>query len=224
MMSQLTLVQQIAVLALPVLLAITIHEAAHALVARYLGDDTAASLGRASLNPLRHIDPLGTIVVPLVMYITTPFLFGWAKPVPVNWSRLRQPKRDMGLVALAGPASNLLMAVAWSLLLNAAFYLIPQGDVSQWLIYTASVGVLINGVLMLLNLLPILPLDGGRILASLLPAKQFQVFTKLERFGLIIVVLLLVSGFLGRLLWPALVLFMELLQSKDIIFSVLLAS
>ncbi|MCU7959876.1 MAG: site-2 protease family protein [gamma proteobacterium symbiont of Bathyaustriella thionipta] len=223
-MSQLTLVQQIAVLALPVLLAITIHEAAHALVARYLGDDTAASLGRASLNPLRHIDPLGTIVVPLVMYITTPFLFGWAKPVPVNWSRLRQPKRDMGLVALAGPASNLLMAVAWSLLLNAAFYLIPQGDVSQWLIYTASVGVLINGVLMLLNLLPILPLDGGRILASLLPAKQFQVFTKLERFGLIIVVLLLVSGFLGRLLWPALVLFMELLQSKDIIFSVLLAS
>jgi Zn-dependent protease len=203
-MNDLTTLQQISVLVLPVLFAITVHEVAHGWMAGRLGDATARMLGRVTLNPIRHIDPVGTLLVPLGTFLLTGFLFGWAKPVPVTWKNLRQPRRDMALVAFAGPAANLLMMLIWALLLKLASLLV---DSSEWiampLIYMSSAGVLINAILMVLNLLPILPLDGGRILASLLPPKLALTFSRSEPYGLFIVLGLLVTGLLGKLLWPA---------------------
>jgi len=199
----LSTVQQISVLLIPVLFAITVHEAAHGWMAKQLGDGTAKMLGRVTLNPLRHIDPIGTLLVPLVTFLFTGFLFGWAKPVPVNWKNLRNPRRDMALVALAGPGANLVMALLWALLIRSGLAL---GDVSEWvalpLVYMAGAGVLINAVLMILNLLPILPLDGGRVLAALLPPKAALAFSRLEPYGLLIIIALLVTGLLGEVLLP----------------------
>ena len=193
--------QQIAVLALPVLFAITLHEAAHGWVAGRLGDDTALRLGRVTLNPLRHIDPIGTILVPLATFALTGFLFGWAKPVPVDFRRLNHPRRDMALVAAAGPAANLLMMLFWGLMIR-----LGGGIESGWfgvpLIYMGLAGLLINAILAVLNMLPILPLDGGRVLASLLPRDLAASYARLEPYGLVIIILLLVSGMLGKLLWP----------------------
>lgn len=178
------LVQTIAIYALPVLLAITLHEAAHGYVARHFGDLTAHAQGRISLNPLRHIDLAGTVIVPLALVALSggKFAFGWAKPVPVNYSALGSPKRDMVWVAAAGPAANLVMAVGWGLLLKAGVEL-PRGSASMVLTQMAMAGVVANLVIMSINLLPILPLDGGRIVAGLLPQRLSLPFGRAERWS-----------------------------------------
>jgi Zn-dependent protease len=195
--------QTLAIYALPVLFAITLHEAAHGYVARHFGDMTAHAQGRISLNPLRHIDLLGTIIVPLViLYLSGyKFLFGWAKPVPVNYSALRRPRPHMAWVAAAGPGANLAMALAWALLLKVAV-LLPASRSAEFLALMAQAGILVNLVFMFLNLLPILPLDGGRILASLLPSRAAWQYAKLEPFGLPLLVILLLTNVLNALLEP----------------------
>lgn len=192
------LVQTIAIFALPVLFAITLHEAAHGYVARHFGDLTAYAQGRISLNPLRHIDTVGTIVMPLAILLLSggKFLFGWAKPVPVNYSALRRPRQHMAWVAAAGPAANLAMALGWALL----FQLEPW--LPEFLVRVAAAGIHVNLILMFLNLLPILPLDGGRVVASLLPGRAAWQYAKLEPWGLPLLVLLLVTDTLGKVLWP----------------------
>ena len=178
------LVQTVAIYALPLLFAITLHEAAHGYVARHFGDMTAYAQGRVSLNPLRHIDLNGTIIVPLLlMYLSDfRFTFGWAKPVPVNFSALRKPKQHMAWVAAAGPAVNLLMAIGWAVLLKLGLEM-PRNTVSSPLAQMAVAGIVVNIVLMVINLLPILPLDGGRIVAGILPRKLAWQYGKAERWG-----------------------------------------
>ncbi len=196
-------IQLIAVAALPVLFAITLHEVAHGWVASRLGDQTAAILGRLTINPLRHIDPVGTVLVPIATSMLGGFLFGWAKPVPVDIRNLHNPRRDMALVALAGPAANLIMAVFWGLIIKVGLAMGSDfGSVAEFLTLSGEIGILINVLLMVLNLVPILPLDGGRVLYSLLPADWARRFGRTERYGLIILVLLLLSGVLGQVLWP----------------------
>ncbi len=197
-----SLIETIALAAVPVVLAITLHEAAHGYVARMFGDSTAWMLGRVTLNPLKHIDPLGTVLVPLGILLLSGggFLFGWAKPVPVNFGNLRHPKRDMLWVAAAGPAVNLLMAILWALLFKVA-----AGDgyfASAGLASMSLIGVSINVALMVLNLLPILPLDGGRIAVSLLPPSLAIPFSRTERYGFFVVLALLVTGVISILMHP----------------------
>ncbi|MGH8539103.1 MAG: site-2 protease family protein, partial [Stenotrophobium sp.] len=194
------LVQKIAVWAIPVLFAITLHEVAHGWVARALGDHTAQMLGRLSLNPLKHIDPMGTVVVPLLMLVLGGFLFGWAKPVPVAMKNLRNPRRDMALVAIAGPLSNLAMAIAWGLLLKFTLTMNTEEGVWLGVLLMCRAGIIINLVLMVLNLIPLPPLDGGRVLTGLLPEKQARVLDRVEPYGLIILIVLMVTGFLGRIM------------------------
>ena len=202
-----SLVQTIAIYALPVLFAITLHEAAHGYVARYFGDMTAHAQGRISLNPIRHIDLVGTIAVPILILVASKLLgssgllFGWAKPVPVNYSALRNPKRNMLWVAAAGPLSNLAMALAWALLFKAVDVL-PPSDYTRPLKLMGFAGIEVNVVLMLLNLLPILPLDGGRIVASLLPSRMAWQYAKLEPWGFPILLVLLFTSLLGVILDP----------------------
>ncbi len=192
--------ERIALAAIPIILAITVHEAAHGYVARMFGDGTAWMLGRVTLNPLKHIDPVGTVLVPFATLWLGGFLFGWAKPVPVNFGNLRHPKRDMLWVAAAGPGSNFLMALLWAVL----FGLAAGGGAlaSAGLAQMSRVGILINVSLMVLNLLPILPLDGGRIALSLLPRSLAIPYSNTERFGFMLVVILLVTGALGIVLGP----------------------
>ena len=197
---ELTLIQQIAIYALPVIFAITVHEAAHGYAARHFGDMTAHLAGRITLNPIRHIDPIGTILVPALMMMMGGILFGWAKPVPVDFSRLRDPKRDMLWVAAAGPASNLVMAILWVFALKFAGNM--PDYVSVPLELMAQAGIMINVVLMVLNLLPLPPLDGGRIAVSLLPHDLAYRFAQVERYGFIILILLLVTGVLSAILQP----------------------
>ena len=201
------LVQTVAIYALPVLLAITLHEAAHGYVARHFGDMTAHAQGRISLNPARHIDLLGTIVVPVLILVASKLaggaglLFGWAKPVPVNYSALRRPRQHMVWVAAAGPGANLAMALAWAALYKLADVL-PANGFTQPMLLMAKAGIEVNVILMLLNLLPILPLDGGRILASLLPNRLAWRYAKLEPWGFPILLLLLFTSALGVILAP----------------------
>jgi Zn-dependent protease len=200
------LVQIIAVYALPVVLAITLHEAAHGYVAKCLGDLTAYAEGRVSLNPLRHIDPVGTVALPLFLLIVSKLfgggiLFGWAKPVPVNFANLRHPKRDMLWVAAAGPGANLLMALGWAAVMKAG--LMAQGSAYALpMALMGAAGVFVNVILMVLNLLPLPPLDGGRILVSLLPPRAGWAVSRLEPYGIVILLALLVTGMLGAILWP----------------------
>jgi Zn-dependent protease len=202
-----SLVQTVAIYALPVLFAITLHEAAHGYVARHFGDMTAHAQGRISLNPIRHIDIVGTIIVPVVMLVLTSkligggLLFGWAKPVPVNYSALRKPRQHMALVAAAGPGANLIMALLWALALKLSVLLPPTG-LSEPLGLMAQAGIFVNLIFMFLNLLPILPLDGGRIVASLLPTRAAWQYSRLEPFGLPLLVLLLVTNVLAFVLEP----------------------
>jgi Zn-dependent protease len=183
------LIQNFAVYVLPILFAITLHEAAHAYAAKYFGDTTAYSQGRMSLNPIRHIDPIGTLLIPIVLYFSgSPFLFGYAKPVPVDWSRLRKPKRDMAWVALAGPAANLVMALLWTLFAIALF----QMHINEvFFIKMAQAGLLTNLVIFAFNLFPLPPLDGGRIMTSILPAKYAYKFAQIEPYGFFILLALM---------------------------------
>jgi len=177
-----------AVYALPILLAITLHEAAHAYAAKYFGDLTAYQQGRMSLNPIRHIDPFGTILIPaLLFFVGSPFIFGYAKPVPVDFGRLRKPKRDMAWVALAGPAANLLMAFLWLVLSVILHRVHIEGE---YLLRVAAAGVTTNLVLFAFNLFPLPPLDGGRIVVSLLPYRLAYSFSQIERYGFFIVLVL----------------------------------
>jgi Zn-dependent protease len=212
-----SLIETIALYAVPVVFAITLHEAAHGYVARQFGDQTAWMLGRVTLNPIKHIDPVGTVLVPLAMLLLSKlaggggFLFGWAKPVPVNFANLRNPKRDMLWVAAAGPAANLVMAFAWAILLRISA---PSGPwTSDGLNLMADAGVAINVLLMVLNLLPIPPLDGGRIAVSLLPNPVAASFARIEPYGFMIVIVLLASGMLNRLMAPLVFLVERVLQA-----------
>lgn len=180
--------QLFAIYALPILLAITLHEAAHAYVAKYFGDSTAYQQGRMSLNPIRHIDPLGTILIPVLLYVAgSPFLFGYAKPVPINFNNLRKPKRDMAWVALAGPAANIIMAFLWMILSIVLGAMDFQGD---FLLSMTQAGVLTNLVIFAFNLFPIPPLDGGRVLTSLLPDRYAYQFARIEPYGFFIILAL----------------------------------
>jgi len=190
----------LAIAALPMIFAITLHEAAHGYVARYFGDPTAYQLGRISLNPIRHIDLVGTILVPAATLLFGGILFGWAKPVPVDYNRLRHPREDMRWVALAGPGVNLLMAFGWAILLKVGlstntYFSVPLEEMSR-------IGISINLMLMAINLVPILPLDGGRVLFSLLPPAAAQSYGRSEPYGLPILLLLLVTGLLSVLIMP----------------------
>ncbi|WP_300454456.1 site-2 protease family protein [Accumulibacter sp.] len=197
------LIQTVAIAALPVVLAITLHEAAHGYAARHFGDPTAWQQGRITANPLKHIDLVGTVIVPIVILLlsTGGILFGWAKPVPVDFSRLRRPKSDMLWVAAAGPGANLAMLLFWAGMMKLA-WLLPLNVFSLPMARMAEVGMSVNIALMVLNLFPLPPLDGGRIVVSLLPPDAAWRFAQIERFGFPILLLLLFSGVLGLLLTP----------------------
>lgn len=224
-MDELTLVQQLAVLVLPVILAITVHEAAHGYVADRLGDRTARLLGRVTLNPLRHIDPVGTVLVPLAMYSLTAlasggsgFLFGWAKPVPVNPRNLARPRRDMAIVAAAGPLSNLIMAALWSATILVGGWLLPFSSwVGAPLLLMGAAGVLINVILLVLNMIPLPPLDGGRVLVGLLPVRLARAVSRIEPYGLAILIALLVTGVLGRFVSPFILAGIQLLPGSEVV-------
>lgn len=207
-------IQTLAISALPVIFAITLHEAAHGYVARHFGDLTAWQAGRISINPLRHVDLVGTIIVPALILLVSAggFLFGWAKPVPVDFSRLRHPKQDMLWVAAAGPGVNLLMALGWAFLLKLSLVL-PDHAYTEAMEEMARVGININAVLMILNLLPLPPLDGGRIAVSLLPHHLAWKFARIEPYGLVILLALLFTGALEVVLRPLIGLFSLLLMS-----------
>lgn len=204
------IIQGIAIYALPVIFAITLHEAAHGYVAKYFGDLTAEMAGRITLNPLRHIDPVGTILLPLTMFLTSKLLmgsgllFGWAKPVPVNFGRLRQPKKDMLWVAAAGPGANLLMAFFWAAIIKLGMNM-PDSIYLKPMVLMGIAGIEINVVLMVLNLLPLPPLDGGRIAVSLLPNRLAWKFAQIEPYGFIILLILFISGVLSVVLWPLII-------------------
>ncbi len=199
----LTPLQMLSVSILPIIFAVTVHEVAHGWVAKKLGDPTAERLGRLTLNPVKHIDPIGTVVVPLVLFLTTHFVFGWAKPVPITWENLRHPKRDMALVALAGPGANLIMAVLWAMVVRFSILLPPS---AAWaavpLSYMGGSGVLINIIFMVFNLFPVPPLDGGRVVTGLLPGPLAWKFSRIEPYGLMILLVLIATGMLDRILGP----------------------
>ncbi|MCZ6804282.1 MAG: site-2 protease family protein [Proteobacteria bacterium] len=213
-MSDLSIIYQIIIWTIPVLCAVTLHEVGHGWAAKQLGDTTAQNMGRLSLNPIRHIDPVGTIVVPLVTFFLSGFIFGWAKPVPVNWNRLRNRKRDIALVALAGPAANLVMIIFWLIIAKLFIASADQGNtIAHFFTLMAWAGIAINSLLMILNLFPLPPLDGSRVVFSLLPSSLAYRYAKIEPYGLIILVLLLASGVLFKILGPILSGFQQYMYS-----------
>jgi Zn-dependent protease len=201
----------VAVWAAPILFAITLHEAAHGWVANKLGDPTAKRLGRITINPIKHIDPVGTVVVPLFLAMISPFVMGWAKPVPVEIRYFKSPLLDMALVAVAGPVSNFIMACIWAMFIQLALLSLEQSSTLVFLTEMGRNGIIINVVLMVLNLLPIPPLDGGRVVAGVLPTNIAIPFMQLERFGMVIILLLLVSGILGKIMWPIVMHFVDII-------------
>ena len=209
------IIQTLAIYALPVIFAITLHEAAHAYAAKYFGDNTAYTAGRMSMNPLRHIDPLGTIVIPVLMYIFTPFVFGYAKPVPVEFGNLRNPKKQMAWVALAGPAANFVMAFGWMTLALVLPVGGADGSLVTFLHAVARAGVLVNLLMFAFNLLPIPPLDGGRIVTSMLPNRLAYRYAQIEPYGFFIVLALLYFNILNFWVGP-------LMAASNYILSVVL--
>lgn len=207
-MQNLTLIQSILLFSVPAIFAITVHEAAHGFAARHFGDRTAEVLGRLTLNPIKHIDPIGTVLVPLGLLVMAKvtggptILFGWAKPVPVGTRNLRNPQRDMAMVAAAGPASNLAMAAGWTAILAAAGVMRGSVPMTDLLTYMAYFGVFFNVILAVFNMLPIPPLDGGRVLSGLLPPRAAMSFDRIEPFGMMIIIALLVSGLLWQIVGP----------------------
>lgn len=190
---------KIAIVIIPLIFAITVHEAAHGWVANKFGDDTARNLGRITLNPIKHIDPIGTVVLPLLMVIMSNFIFGYAKPVPVDWNKLRHPRRDMALVALAGPGANFIMALIWAAVAKAT---VSSGGVSHYVHMMAIFGIHINVLLLLLNLIPIPPLDGSRVVTSFLPPRAAMLYNTIEPYGIWVLLILLISGALTIVLLP----------------------
>ena len=197
-------IAQIFQIGIPILFAITVHEVTHGWVALRCGDTTAKLQGRLTLNPIKHIDPIGTLLVPAILFYLGGFIFGWAKPVPVNWQNLRNPRRDMALVAIAGPLSNLLMAILWASLAKSIFLLDEDlaKTLSIYLVGMAKVGILINLVLMVLNLIPIPPLDGSRVITSFFSPQTARLLAKIEIYGFLILVILLASGVLTAIIFP----------------------
>lgn len=211
--TELSTIQLITIAIIPLLFAIVVHEVAHGWVARQLGDDTAYLMGRLTLNPLKHIDPVGTILVPLILILTVGFAFGWAKPVPVNFNNLRNRRRDTALVAAAGPFANLLMAIAWALIAKLAS-LLPDSIamLTSPLILMSMFGITINAILMVFNLIPIPPTDGGRIATSLLPPRLGYQLSRVEPYGFFIILALLLSGVIWKLLDIVIQIVMQLIQ------------
>ncbi len=208
------IIYTIAVWAIPVLFAITLHEVAHGWVANKLGDGTAKMLGRLTVNPLKHIDPIGTILVPLAMVVLqTGFVFGWAKPVPVNTNNLKNPRKDMAIVAIAGPLSNLAMAIFWVFVYKLASSAISDVNIAKGIMAMGQAGILINLVLFVFNLLPIPPLDGGRVLSGFVPASVSDMLDKIEPYGFFIVIGLLYFGVLNTILNPVIGFFMHTIGS-----------
>ena len=211
-MDEFSLIQKIIIWGIPVIFAITLHEVAHGWVAMKLGDRTAQMMGRLTLNPIKHIDPIGTLLIPGVLLMAGGFIFGWAKPVPVTYQNLRKPKSDMAWVALAGPAANLVMAVIWAIVAMIGISLLRSGfAMGEAMAYMGAAGILINTMLMILNLLPLPPLDGGRILVSLLPGPLAWKVSRIEPYGFFILVGLLYLGFIGTILHPIMNTFINLL-------------
>ncbi len=208
----LNIIQTAAVMALPLLFAITVHEAAHGWMARRLGDRTAELLGRLTLNPIKHIDPIGTVLVPGILLLAGGFIFGWAKPVPVDPRNLAHPRRDMAAVAAAGPMANLVMALLWALIAKLGLLLTPTMPwVGVPLLLMGKTGIFLNSILMVLNLLPLPPLDGGRVLVGLLPDNLADKVASIEPYGMFILVGLMITGFLGQLIGPPITLLERLL-------------
>ncbi|HWS01953.1 MAG TPA: site-2 protease family protein [Gammaproteobacteria bacterium] len=211
-MQGLNVIQTAAVMALPLLFAITVHEAAHGWMARRLGDRTAEMLGRLTLNPIKHIDPIGTVLVPAILLIAGGFIFGWAKPVPVDPRNLAHPRRDMAAVAAAGPMANLVMALIWALIAKLGLVLTPTMPwVGVPLLLMGKTGIFLNSILMVLNLLPLPPLDGGRVLVGLLPDRLADKVASIEPYGMFILVGLMITGFLGQVIGPPITLLERLL-------------
>lgn len=208
-MDSLTIIQKIFLMGVPVLFAIIVHEVMHGFVALRCGDHTAKFAGRLTLNPIKHVDPIGTILLPaLLIIMKAPFIFGWAKPVPVDWRNLRNPKRDMALVALVGPLSNFVMALIWALL----FKLLLAHAPTSLFVLMAKTGIYVNVALMVLNILPLPPLDGSRIVASFLPPRAAYRYNQLERYGFIILIILLATHILSAILWPMMVMVLQVIS------------
>ena len=214
-MDEFSLVQKIIIWAIPVIFAITVHEVAHGWVALKLGDRTAQMMGRLTLNPIKHIDPIGTILVPGLLLMMGGFMFGWAKPVPVTFENLNHPKSDMAWVAIAGPAANFMMALIWALVAKLGLTILSSGvAMGEPMLYMGVAGVLINTMLMVLNLLPLPPLDGGRILVSWLPGPLAWQVSRIEPYGFFILVGLIYFGILSMILWPFIALFLNLVAAS----------
>lgn len=211
----------VSVVVLPLLSAVTLHEAAHGWIANKLGDKTALMMGRVTLNPLKHVDLFGTVILPIFILIVSKFTFsfGWAKPVPVTWKNLKKPRRDMAIVAIAGPFSNLIMALLWAAIakLSVTFGIDTDSPIVQavtiFFYYTGLFGILINILLMLLNLIPMPPLDGGRVMLAILRPKLAYVYSKMEPYGILILLGLFIFGFLGRFLLPMVVYLVSFIRS-----------
>jgi len=211
-MGELSKIQILAIAILPVLFAITVHEVAHGWVAKRLGDPTAMMMGRLTLNPIKHIDPVGTVLLPIFLLMMSLPVIGWAKPVPITWENLKRPKRDVGLVAIAGPGANLIMALFWATMMKIGLIMAPDSDYfAVPLVYMGFAGIYVNGILMVLNMIPLLPLDGGRVLSSLLPGPWAYKFSRMEPYGMFILIFLLISGLLGVILLPPFFLYLNVI-------------